>query len=399
MNINRERYLDKVRPYYQKQLIKVLTGQRRVGKSYILQQVAEDIRNRHKRAHIIYIDKEQFEFDQIRNYRDLHQFVKNHSVDSMNYLFIDEIQEINGFEKALRSLLAKGNYDIYCTGSNAQLLSGELATLLSGRQISVHIYSLSFHEFKIFHQLEHNQETLMKYLKFGGLPYLIHLPLTEEIIFDYLKNINATILFRDIVSRYEIRDVAFLTNLLRFIADNVGNLTAAKRISDYLKSLGDSKTPFVISNYLSYLENVFYIIRAQRQDIQGKRIFEYSSKFYFQDLGLRNAAAGFKPDDINKLIENVVFMHLLLNDYQVHVGKTGMKEVDFIAERQGEKTYVQATYLLSDNRIIEREFGNLLSIKDNYPKYVVSMDQFNAPGTYKGIKHLPLLDFLETTPS
>ncbi|NJO91595.1 MAG: ATP-binding protein [Chloroflexia bacterium] len=393
-NISRENYLHRIRPFYEKQLIKVLSGQRRVGKSFLLKQIRDEIKQKHQNANIIYIDKEKHEFDEIVDYKGLHDFVMKKSVSSMNYLFIDEIQEISDFEKALRSLLSEGNFDIYVTGSNSQMLSGELATFLSGRQIEIRVHSLSYLEFLEFHTLQNDKPSLDKYLKFGGLPYLKHLPLEEEIAFDYLKNILATILFRDVVHRYQIRDVPFLDNLVRFLADNTGSLFSATKISDYLKSQKASKTVSVIINYIKYLENAYIISNVKRKDAKGKKIFESGDKFYFEDLGLRNVVYEYKPGDINKIIENAVFNHLRIKNYNVHIGKLENREIDFIAEKNNELIYIQVAYLLSDENTQEREFGNLDLIKDHYPKYVISMDELPVKVSYKGIKHLSLKEFL-----
>jgi predicted AAA+ superfamily ATPase len=393
-SIERPIYLEKIRPFINHQLIKVFIGQRRVGKSYLMRQIADEILLQKKEYNIIYIDKEKYEFDEIKDYHHLIQFAKNKQKAGMNYLFIDEIQEISEFEKALRSLLSDGNFDIYCTGSNAKMLSGEIATTLSGRQITFKIYSLSFIEFCRFNQLEMNLQTLNVYLKYGGLPYLMHLPKQDEIIFEYLENIYSTILFRDVVSRNEIRDVAFLNNLLRFIADNTGSLVSAKKISDYLKSQQSSKTVTVILNYITYLEEAFFIFKVKRKEVQGKRIFEVNEKYYFEDFGLRNSINGYKTADIGKIAENAVYHHLLVCGYETFVGKAADKEIDFVAERNGETLYIQVTTYLTDEKVIEREFGNLLAIPDNYPKMVVSLDEFSGSSTYKGIMHLTLLEFL-----
>ena len=390
----REKYLSRVRPYFNKQLIKVITGQRRVGKSYLLKQIAAELESLNPQGHFIFIDKEKFEFDGIKTYINLVEYVKKQSATGTNYVFIDEVQEIEGYEKALRSLLSDGNYDLYCTGSNSRVFSGELATLLSGRQIEIRVHSLSFSEFMQYHKLDKIRESLMRYLKHGGLPYLIHVPADDEMIFDYLKNIYATILYRDIVSRYQIRDISFLENLLRYLADNTGSIVSATKISAYLKSQKNGKTASVIINYIAYLEHAYFVTGAKRQDIQWKKIFESGEKYFFEDIGLRNAVGGYKPNDIAKVLENVVYNHLRFWGYTVCIGKNIDKEIDFIAQRNGEYVYVQVAYLLSTESVTEREFGNLLDIRDNYPKYVVTMDDFPAITTYKGIKHLHLLDFL-----
>lgn len=393
-NIKREIYLQKIRPFINQPLIKVLVGQRRVGKSFLMKQLIEEVLSINKNGNIIYIDKEKYEFDEIRNYHQLIKYVKDRQQDKLNYLFIDEVQEIEGFEKALRSLLVDGIFDIFCTGSNAQMLSGDIATLLSGRQMVFKVYSLSFIEFCQFHNIQPDKISLNKYLKYGGLPYLIHLPKNDDIIFEYLRNIYDTILFRDVVSRNEIRDVAFLNNLLQFLADNTGSIVSAKKISDYLKSQQSSKSVSIIINYLTFLENAYFIFKAKRKDIQGKKIFEVGEKYYFEDFGLRNSVLGFNISDINKIVENAVYLHLLINGYKIFVGKKGDKEIDFIAERKNEKLYIQVTTNLNDEKVYKREFGNLLEVKDNYPKMVVSYDEFSGSSSYKGIKHVTLLEFL-----
>lgn len=394
-HIKRPLYIDRARPFLAKNLIKIFTGQRRTGKSYMLFQIMDLVEAMHPGAHIIYIDKDIHAFDFIRNDKDLLDHVeKNRRPAEMNFLFIDEVQEIEQFEKALRSLLVTGEMDIWCTGSNSSMLSGDLATVLSGRYIEIRIHGLSFSEFLIFHKFEDNAENLSKYLKYGGLPNLMVFPLTDQVVFDYLKSINATVLLKDVVARYNIRNVNFLENLIRFLADSTGSLISTKRISDYLKSQQMAISPVIIANYLSYLASAYYITRVPRSDLQGKKIFETSEKYYFEDLGLRNVLIGYKPQDIHKLIENSVFQHMIRMGFNVCVGKTGDKEIDFICERQGEKIYIQCAYLLTDDQTFEREFGNLLLIKDNYPKFVVTMDDFKG-NTNQGIIHSNLKEFLQ----
>lgn len=390
----REKYLKKIRPYYGKSLVKVLTGQRRVGKSFMLKQIKEELESLAPEANVIFIDLERYDFDSIRTYQELHTFIKRQSLAKQNILLIDEVQQVNGFERVLRSLLSEGNYDIYVTGSNSNIFSSELATYLSGRQIEIYIQSLSFPEFLEFNGLSSSSSSLERYLKHGGLPYLSNLPNDDELVFDYLRNIYATILYRDIVSRNQIRDITFLENLNRFLANNTGSVVSATRISEFLKSQRQPKSVPVIITYLDYLCSAYFVSRVRRQDIIGKRIFETGEKYFFQDLGLRNSLTGFNPNDISKIIENVVYNHLVYSGFNVSVGKDSDREVDFIAERQGEYAYYQCAYLLSTESVVEREFGNLMRIPDNYPKYVVSMDEFPVTSTYKGIKHIKLVDFL-----
>ena len=394
--IKRDLYLSKIRPFIRKGLIKVLVGQRRVGKSMILKMIAEEISLAEIDANIIYIDKEDYAFNEIKNQDHLDNYLKENEKSGMNYLFIDEVQEIEGFELILRSYIKKSNYDIFCTGSNAKIFSSELTTYLSGRQMIFQIGSLNFIEFCQFHNLSPNQESLLKFIKFGGLPYLINLSEDENVRFEYLNGIFSTILLRDIVNRHQIRDPRFLTDLLRFIADNTGSIFSATKISNYLKSQKIQKNVSIILNYLSYIEDAYLINKVQRTDIQGKKLFEVGEKYYFEDLGLRNVIVGFKMQDIGNIMENIVFLHLRNFGYTINIGYSDKKEIDFIAEKNNERKYFQVTYLLSEPSTIEREFGNLLKINDNYPKYVISLDEFSTPNSYAGIFHLTLLEFLTT---
>lgn len=392
--IYRKSYLERIQPFIGKQLIKILTGQRRVGKSYILKQLILQTRKNSPESNIIYINKEDMQFASIKTADDLYQYVLDHTKTGIqNMVFIDEIQEINHFEHALRSLQLNPAYDIYCTGSNANILSGELATHLSGRYVEFKINSLSFKEFMEFHQLPNEQNTLTLYMKFGGLPYLRHLRLEEEIVFSYLKGIYSTVMFRDVIMRYDIRNTAFLENLVLYLADNIGQLFSANKISNYLKSQRTGIAASQVIQYLNHLASAYLIHRLPRYDITGKRIFEVGEKYFFEDTGLRNAICNFKLADIGKIMENVVFHHLKYREFDVKVGKSGPHEIDFVAGKKGEILYVQVAYLLHDEKTIAREFGNLEQIRDNYPKMVVSMDDFKG-NTHKGIQHFNLKDFL-----
>ena len=392
--IKRPIYINKILPFINKNLIKVIVGQRRVGKSYLLFQIIDIVREQNPDANIIYINKEKFEFDKIKVYKDLIVYVDlKLKKQKKNYLFIDEIQDIENFEKALRHYHTEQYIDIYCTGSNAQLLSGELASYLSGRYIEIKVFSLSYLEFLIFHKLDNNQESLTRYLNFGGLPYLINLPNNQQVVIEYLENIFSTIIYKDIITRYGIRNHYFLENLIKFLANNTGNLISAKKISDYLKSQNLKMSPQIVLDYLSFLEKAFLIFKVKRTVLTAKKIFEINEKYYFEDWGLKNAITGIENFSINQVIENVVFSHLKIQGYSINVGFVGNREIDFICEKQGKKLYVQAAYLIPDKNVEDREFGNLLEINDNYRKIVVSMDE-NAPKNVNGIEHILLRDFL-----
>lgn len=391
--IHRPVYISKVKPYIGKNLIKVLTGQRRVGKSYLIFQLIEDILKEEPNANIIYINKEDLQFDFVKDANDLNAYIKTLLRNNgRNYIFIDEIQDIIDFEKALRSLLLDENNDIYITGSNAKMLSGELATYLSGRYIEFNVYSLSYPEFLSFHKLKDSELHMNQYFKYGGLPYLINLPLTDQ-AFEYLKSVYSTIIFRDVVSRYNLRNSNFLEKLVQFLADNIGSLFSAKKISDFLKSQQANLAPNQIQQYAGYLTSAYIIHEVGRYDVVGKKIFEIGSKFYFENTGIRNAIIGYRVGDLAKLLENVVYNHLLYLGYEVKVGVWNAQEIDFIAERVGELLYVQVALKLDAEATIEREFGNLLKIQDNYPKLVITNDQFDG-NTYQGIKHMHIREFL-----
>jgi predicted AAA+ superfamily ATPase len=392
--IKRENYISRILPYIGKSIIKAFTGQRRVGKSYILFQLIQLIKQKDPDASIIYINKEDLIFDSIRTSNDLNLYILSHVIpDRMNYIFIDEIQEIPEFEKALRSLLLNQNIDIYCTGSNAKLLSGELATLLSGRCIEITVHSLSYTEFLLFHKLEDSDISLNKFFKYGGLPYLIHLPLEDEMVFEYLRNIYSTILFRDIINRHGLRNTRFLEKLVLFLADNTGSLFSAKRISDFLKSQQINIASNQIQVYISCLASAFLIHRVERYDIVGKRLFEVGEKYYFENLGIRNALWGFRPQDLGKILENVVYNQLVFKGWKVATGSFAAEEIDFICEKDTEKMYIQVALRLNEESTMKREFGNLLKINDNYVKKVITMDQFSG-NTFEGIEHVHIKKFL-----
>lgn len=393
-SIVRPLYIDRVVPFIGKNLIKVFTGQRRVGKSHLLFQLMSVIKEKDAESHIIYINKEDLAFRTIRNAEDLNDYVLEHLVKKKNnYVFIDEIQEIKNFEDALRSLQLDNAIDLYCTGSNAELLSGDIAGKLSGRFIEIKVYSLTYQEFLIFHQIDEDKASLQKYMKYGGLPYLKHLAFEEAIIYEYLKNIYSTIVFRDVINRYAIRNTPFLEQLVFFLASNIGSIFSAKKISDFLKSQSVNMAPNQVQIYVQHLVNAFLIHQVKRYDVEGKRLFEIGEKYYFENLGIRNALWGYRPQDMGKIMENVVYNHLIAHDFAVNVGVIGHNEIDFIAEKNGEKVYVQVALSLLEENTIQREFGNLQKIKDNYPKMVVTMDTFSG-NTVEGIVAMDLRSFL-----
>lgn len=394
--IARETYLKKLEPFAGKSIIKVITGQRRVGKSYLLFQVMDRLKQLNPEINIIYINKEDMGFADLRNADDLHNYVKSKVISyRQNALFVDEVQEIENFYVALRSILLWPDTDIYITGSNANLLSSDLAGYLSGRFIEVNVYSLSYLEFLQFHQLADHDNSLHMYLKYGGLPYIKHLPLQDNVVFEYLKNIYSTIIYRDVVNRFAIRNTMFLEKLVLFLAQHTGSLFSAKKISDFLKSQQININPAQVIQYLGYLASAFLVIPVPRYDIQGKRIFEFGEKFFFENIGIRNAIAGFRPQDMHMIIENAVCHHLMLGGYQLKVGEIGGNEIDFVAEKDGETAYFQVALRLQEEKTMEREFGNLDEIPDHFPKKVISLDHFQG-NTYKGIEYQSLKEFLSS---
>ena len=391
---NRKGYIDRIKPFMQKSVAKVLTGQRRVGKSFLLYQLIEEILAEEPDANIIYINLEDFAFSFLQTAEDLHSYIISHSKEkAKNYIFIDEIQDIPGFEKIIRSLLLNEDNDIYITGSNAKMLSGELATYLSGRYIEFKIYSLSYSAFLEFHGLTESETSYELYSRYGGLPYLLNLPLEDETVNEYLKSVYSTIVFRDVVSRYKLRNTLFLEKLIQFLSENIGNLFSAKNISDYLKSQHTTISVNQIQSYTEYLNNAFLIHRVERYDLIGKRVFEIGEKYYFENMGIRNIVIGYRITDKAKILENLVYNHLLYKGYDIKVGYYGDKEIDFIGEKNGEKLYIQVALKIDSDKTAEREFGNLLKIQDNYPKIVITEDTFNG-NSYEGIRHCPIRRFL-----
>lgn len=390
----RSSYLERIKPFVGQHIIKVLTGQRRVGKSYLLYQIIQWITEQDENASILYINKEDLAFAFLKTASDLNDYVLSNAAESgKTYVFIDEIQDIENFGDALRSLLLHENLDIYCTGSNANLLSGDIAGHLSGRYIAIEVFSLSYPEFIAFHDLTENEESLNKYLKFGGLPYLIHLELEDEIVFEYLKNIYQSIVYRDIINRYAIRNVNFLEQLVLFLAAHTGSIFSAKKISDFLKSQQIKMAPNQVQNYIEHLVNAFLVHKVGRYDLIGKRMFEIGEKYYFENLGIRNGLWGYRLEDRGKIMENCVYNHLIYKGYNVKVGALGSKEIDFIAEKKGEKLYIQVALMINDTATLERELGNLQQIKDNYPKKVITMESFSG-NTMEGIQNESLREFL-----
>lgn len=395
--IIRQNYLDKILKYLGKEMIIVLTGQRRVGKSYLLKQFYQE-KIKEPDSNIIYIDKEKREFDFIRNYQNLNDYIESKFVkDKHNYILIDEVQDIAEFERSVRSYRTEENVDVIITGSNAKMLSGELSTIIGGRFKEIYIQPLSYEEFLTFHSLDDNDDSLTQYINLGGMPGLNKIGLHEDDVREYQKDIYNTVLLKDVLMKNNIRNVNFLENLVLYLADNTGKIISANNVSKYMKSNGENISASVILNYLNYLSDAYIINKVNRYDVHGKRLFDSNEKYYFEDNGIRNAiAGGTREGDVEKVIENVVYQNLVRLGYEVFVGQLQSSEIDFVCTKpNGEKIYVQVSYLIVNEETRKREFGNLMRIQDNYPKYVVSMTPLITNNDYDGIKHIHLRNFLK----
>lgn len=376
-----------------------ITGQRRVGKSFLLLQIKEMIEKSNPEAKVLFIDKSVLTNANISDYLSLYQHIKDHFVGTgKNYLLIDEVQEIEGFEYALRSLYSENICQIVATGSNAKILSTELSTLIGGRYFEVKVRSLDYEEFLSFHNLPDNDQSLVTYLTYGGLPGLRKVGLDdEESVSDYLESVYDAIVLKDIIAREKVRNVRFLEKLIRYTADNIGKNISLRNISNYCTKDELKVSSPTVSNYLKFMTNSYIVQELEKYDIHGKEILSQAATFYFQDLGLCNYLVGFRlANHIEKIIENAIWQHLIVRGFKVSVGVLHAGEIDFVATRKDERIYVQATYLLGSEETIKREFGNLSQIRDNYPKYVVSMDAIcGGRDEYPGIKHVHLRDFLK----
>lgn len=392
--IARRTYLDAINQWLGKNLIIVLTGQRRVGKSCILKLLAENCR---QSGNVIYIDKEKHQFEDIQDYRDLNAYIDERIVNGQtNYIIIDEVQTITEFEKTLRSFYSEDNVEVIVSGSNAKMLSSELTTVIAGRYKEIYVQPLSYTEFMTFHNLPDDETTLMLYIEYGGMPGLATIGLDKNFSTEYLSDIYHTTLLKDVVMRNEIRNVTFMDRLVTFMADNEGKIISANSICKYLKAKGHSLSPAIIINYQKMLADAYIIHQVNRYDIHSKRIFESNEKYYFEDHGIRNAIVGGRRDaDIEKIIENIVYQHLIRSGYTVYVGLLQAGEIDFVCSKpSGERIYIQVSYIIADEQTREREFGNLRKINDNYPKYVISMTPLVSRNDDNGITHLHLRNFL-----
>ena len=396
---NRDLYLNQLIQFKDKKLIKVITGLRRSGKSTLLSLFENHlITSGVDRNHIIRMNFESFEFDEITNYKELHAYINKRILDpnKRHYILLDEVQQVSSWERVINSFLVDANVDIFITGSNAYLLSSELSTLLSGRYVEIKMQPLSFKEYLEFLDSDKEMslpEKFNQYLEYGGLPTIVELLDNPDTIGPFLEGIYNTVLMKDVIERNGVRDAALLESILKFIAANIGSIVSTKKISDYLTSSGRKTTSDTIDNYLKMLENAFIIYKANRYDLKGKMFLKTLEKYYIVDIGIRNKLIGLRNTDYGHVLENIVYLELLRRGYEVSIGKIGSLEVDFVASKPNEKIYYQVSATIMDEKTRERELRPLESISDNYPKYILTMDQtvFND---YSGIRVKNIIDFL-----
>ena len=396
---DRDLYLNQLKKYRDKPLIKVITGLRRSGKSTLLSLFENDlVASVVEKEKIIRMNFESFAFDEITSYKELHAYISNRMIDNnkKHYLLLDEIQQVSSWERAINSFLVDANVDIYITGSNAYLLSSELSTLLSGRYVEINMQPLSFKEYVYFRESDTAssiQEKFNLYLQFGGLPTVVELLDYPETIGPFLEGIYNTVLMKDVMERNGVRDAALLESILKYIASNIGSVVSTKKISDYLTSSGRKTTSDTIDNYLKMLENAFIIYKANRYDMKGKVFLKTLEKYYLVDMGIRNRLIGLRNTDYGHILENIIYLELVRRGYEVSIGKIGPLEIDFVATNPDEKCYYQVSASIMDDNTRERELRPLTSISDNYPKYVLTMDQ-TVFKDYGGIKVKNIIDFL-----
>ena len=393
--IKRERYMSKIRPFINQDIVKVLTGIRRCGKSVMLELIQDDLRLQGiPNKQFLAVNFESKSNDFINSPDDVYAHIKDFSstINGKMYLFLDEIQELQGWETMVNSCLIDFDADIYITGSNAKLLSGELATYLGGRYVEFKIYPFSFKEVLEMIPEQNPVEVFQTYLVRGGMPFLYQFPMDEKNAMQYLNDVYDSIILKDIATRNKIRDIELLKRIIQFFIANIGNTFSAANITKYLKSESRRVSTETIYNYIDYCKTACFLHMVPREDVIGKKLLQFQEKIYIADHGFREAVYGNNLRDINQTLENIVCIELLRRGYQVRIGKSNTNEIDFVASLEKEKIYVQVTYLLAAEETVEREFSVLESIPDNYPKYVVSMDEIDRGRN--GIKSVNIRDFL-----
>ena len=398
--ICREEYMKRLRAFKDSKIIKVVTGLRRSGKSTLLQMFRDELADGGVRPEQIqYINFELMKYDEVRTYRQLYDLVKEKALtDRKNYLFFDEIQQVEGWEKAINSLSLEYDADIYVTGSNAYLLSSELATLISGRYVEIKMLPLSFKEYYGYYGKSglSREELFNNYLKYGGLPQLLSLPQDEQVINAFLSSIYDTVILKDVLNKNKLKDIDILKRVYAFLCTNVGSITSTNSVAKYIAQeakLDKSLRPATIGNILQMLENAFIIYRAERYDVKGKEVMKSLEKYYLADTGLKNIVAGYTLENYGHSIENVVYLELLRRGYQVYVGRSGGKEIDFVAKSNEETRYFQVTETLIDKNTLEREVAPFRNTGDFYEKTIITADKTYVTN-FDGIKIVNLIDFL-----
>lgn len=395
--LKREKYLNQLIDSKDLNLIKVITGVRRSGKSTLLLQFKDYLLSEKiPEKNIIYMNFESAEWYNIRNYQELYNYIKEHINKGKNYLLLDEVQNIEMWEKAVNSLLVDINCDIYITGSNAYLLSSELTTLLAGRVLTIKIYPFSFKEFILEYPFKDNEDKddkFDKYLKFGGMPMLVNMNDNEELMINYLNDIKEVVLKKDVINRNSIKDVIFLDNLIKYMSSCIGNLTTPYSIAEFMKKNGSNITNETVDSYLKMIENAYFIYRVPRYELKGKQLLKTQGKYYFVDNGLKNIISGFSSYDTGSSYENLIYMELLRRGYEVYVGKYNDIEIDFIAIKPNERIYYQVSRSILDEKVEEREIKSLLAVKDNYKKVILTMDKVKNK-QIEGIEVVSIIDFL-----
>lgn len=394
--LQRPEYLAQVQHYFGKETIIVLTGQRRVGKSYVLMALRDLLLEAD--GNVIYINKEKKDWDDIVTYKDLNEYIEGKYVpDKRNYILIDEVQEIKEFEKSVRHWRTEPHTDLVLTGSNAETLSSDLSTLLAARYHEVYIQALTYKDFIRFHKLEEGDDTLSLFITAGGLPGLVKYDIHDENeVYSYAQDVLNTALVKDIILKHKIRNVPFLYNLVRFLADSTGKPVSATSISNYMKGQKSPVSIELVLKYLKYLCDAYIVTEVPRFDIRGKKFLQTNSKYYFEDNGIRNSCLDTNRDrDIEKVIESIIYHQLIHDGYKVNVGQRLAGEVDFVCVKDKNRVYIQASYIIGNDETRKREFGALKGIADNYPKYVISMTPLVTRTDDEGIQHISLREFLK----
>ena len=390
--VKRQQYLEKLKKLKDLQIIKVVTGFRRCGKSTLLTQFEEYLKECGvESSQIISINFEKIEFEHLQNYKAMYDYVVERlHPEKTTYIFLDEVQLVEDYQKAVDSLFVSDKVDLYITGSNARMLSGELATLLSGRYVEIEMLPLSFAE---YYELVggDKRDAWKRYFTNGGLPYTAYIN-DEDILHDYLLGIYNTVLLKDVVERKKIQDIPLLRSVVKFLFDNIGNIVSSKKLSDSLVSHGRKTTSVTVENYIESLSEAYVVYKAERYDVKGKQHLKSLEKYYAVDMGLRKLLLGQKNTDIGHILENIVYFELVRRGFEVCIGKVDDLEIDFIAEKDGDKEYYQVSASVLDPNTFEREIEPLHRVHDNYPKYIVTMDEITSNN--EGIKQINVIDFL-----